>query len=196
MQTVNNVNINSASTLIELVAGDYIDIRSDGTPTLNFITQANTVSIERLSGPSVIAASETVAYRGVRNAGNYVLNNASANYVPNLTSYDTHAAMNTTTGTYTVPVSGIYEVFFRVPFFTSVTGTSGNASVTMAGETTFSWIAPDSTNVNYRTAVVTASRRMNAGETILAQVFFNSNNATFVGDNANTNIFQIKRIGN
>jgi hypothetical protein len=116
LQTVNNATINSASTIIELVAGDYIDVRSDGTPTLTFLNQANTISIERLSGPSVIAASETVA-------ASYWLpaNQSSGTTTPiNFSSrqFDSHGAV--TTGAawkFTAPIAGTYNVsiFAYVP---------------------------------------------------------------------------------
>ena len=169
-----------------------LQMRPDASVTL---TNEIRISIYRLSGPSVIAASETVAYRGERTAGNYVLNNTATLFVPNSTSLDTHNAMNTTTGTYTVPVSGIYEVIFRIPFSTAVSGSVSQASINMATEEVYSYVTTDSTNANVRTIVVASMRRMNAGSTIGAFVGTNSTSATFRADIPNINMLQIKRIG-
>lgn len=185
------------STTKNLKAGDFVEIFAFQN-TAGTITLANGnsyLNIERLSGPSVIAASETVAYRGERTAGNYVLNNTATLFVPNSTSLDTHNAMNTTTGVYTVPVSGIYEVIFRIPFSTAVSGSVSQASINMATEEVYSYVTTDSTNVNVRTIVVASMRRMNAGSTIGAFVGTNSTSATFRADIPNINMLQIKRIG-
>jgi hypothetical protein len=159
------------------------------------IANINYVEIERLSGPSVVAASETVAYSGHRTAGNYAINNSNVTIVFNATGVDTHNAMNTSTGTYTVPVSGLYEVIGKATF------TSGSiqlytVNLFMAGQlTSQSFMTQDSSNGNYRSAHVTNVRRMNAGDQI-SMTAFSSLGSTVVCDSAVTNCLHIKRIGN
>ena len=94
------------SGVLECVAGDAIGIGINASGTLS----ANSyLSINRLSGPAVVAATETVVA---------VYNSPSAIQSPNTSGIlifpnkviDTHNEYNTSTGVYTVPVSGNYLI--------------------------------------------------------------------------------------
>jgi hypothetical protein len=180
------------SIVLSLVSGDTIQFSFSSAATASN-TNAN-FAIERLSGPSAIAATETVAYSGSRTAGNYSINNTTVTVVPNLTAVDTHGSMNTSTGIYTVPVSGIYEAIARSTYFCTVTGGYGAITLNMGAAGISSWLAQDSTNSNYRTITVSNLRRLNAGDQISFQMF-NPNAATVVADTAGASTIQIKRIG-
>lgn len=95
---------------IKLVAGDYIDIRlkqaGSGAVSLSGATGA-ALSVERVSGPSVIAASDTVAafYSGTCTGtlnGSYNLATFPTKQLDTTSSYSA--------GTYTVPISGVYSI--------------------------------------------------------------------------------------
>jgi len=100
---------------VDCVAGDYIEIyfygvgnNSASTLTAVSGTSWSTLSVERLSGPAVVAASETVMARYTGN------DSASLSATPIIVKggtkeYDTHGMINSSTGAITIPVSGIYE---------------------------------------------------------------------------------------
>ncbi len=115
----------SGSVLIpNLRAGQTLSVGAWGdNATSTFTDGANTFCIQRISGPSVVAANETVAMRAVKSTGSHTSNNvtqqiASWTSVPQ----DTHGIFNATTGLVTIPVSGTYLFNFQVCFVTNLTG--------------------------------------------------------------------------
>lgn len=98
----------NGSSTIALVAGDFLDIRPGTAATLSgggppYLTH---VSILRISGPAVVAASESVNARYFASATSISGSLATISWTTK--DYDSHAAMNA--GTYTVPVTGKYQV--------------------------------------------------------------------------------------
>ena len=97
---------------INLNAGDYIEayISSDAN---TFAVNSGSLTVSRLSGPAVIAASESVsAFYNTANttcvSGTLALGTCVVAYTNKIK--DTHNAYNTSTGVYTVPVSGTYTL--------------------------------------------------------------------------------------
>lgn len=91
-------------------------------------------------------------------------------------SFDTHAGFNTTTGVYTVPVSGIYEVAGNVVFAANATGhrysyvtQSGSVSRTVYGDNSLG-----STSLAYNAAMVVGQFNCVAGDTLLLGAFQSS----------------------
>ena len=76
---------------------------SDGNPPFHFFTIAKTAS------PQAILDTETVAARYTSNSGQAIAASFS-NFIYEDKEFDTHNAYNTSTGVYTVPVSGYYQV--------------------------------------------------------------------------------------
>lgn len=109
---------------VYLNAGDYIDVcgRQESGSTLALVNNAsmNYISIERISGPAQIAASETVAARYTSADSASVSNNTVYFKDFETKMFDTHGAvtnngvgLQTVSGLawkYTAPVSGIYRV--------------------------------------------------------------------------------------
>lgn len=100
------------SGTLDLVAGDLININLDNTLGSTFTCDGSTTNtffeVSRLSGPSAIAATETVAARYTNSAGTTLTKSAN-NAVPFATKdYDTHGAF--VTDTFTCPISGKYRV--------------------------------------------------------------------------------------
>lgn len=107
--------------VVDCVAGDTLAIYSNtnGTsPTFTSGTDVNWVDIFRLSGPSVIAASEKVAAiitgdPASATSGNPII-------VPTVV-YDSHGGYNASTGRYTCPTAGIYKMYGALQSASSAT---------------------------------------------------------------------------
>jgi hypothetical protein len=96
-----------------LNAGDYIDIRGGTTdPSVqNISTAADSanVAIERLSGPSAIAASETVAAKFWASANGTSNSTTPINFDSKV--YDSHGSVTTgASWKFTAPISGKYSI--------------------------------------------------------------------------------------
>lgn len=101
----------SGSTTLTCNAGDTIKIYavSATTVSLNGLTSRNYVSIERLSGPATIAASESVQAQYWASANGTVNATTPINF--DSRAYDSHSAV--TTGAawkFTAPISGKYQL--------------------------------------------------------------------------------------
>ena len=112
----------SGSETLYLVAGDYIDIRPGGSQ----VTYPGYVSVERLSGPSAIAASEHVSVARVDTSGSSVGTTDSPDSARSLIAFagaeiDTHGAFSA--GVFTAPISGKYIISTNVGT-QSTTGTN------------------------------------------------------------------------
>ena len=100
----------------KLTAGSTIEatIYASVASTVGFLTW----QVERVTGPSAIAASETVAIKYYDNAATTI--NTSNNTKPFATKvYDTHNAFVGSTGIFTAPISGKYA--FSVKHISSTT---------------------------------------------------------------------------
>jgi hypothetical protein len=181
--------------MVSVNAGDTISVRfstNAASPSYVAGSDRNILTIERVSGPNSVSAAETIALSAYKNAGTF---NAAQTDV---TSYsgsnvDTHSGFNASTGVYTAPVSGIYEVGGSV----SNVDTTTNAVVTVLKNGT-------AVAVNAGVGVVGAINpyaqassiiRLVAGDTIKLQTAKTGSNSTFIADNYSTQI-NIKKIGN
>lgn len=119
MMTINTAEyVSAAITLENLKAGDIISFRSNATQTVAGVSTAF-VSISRISGPSQIAASESVSalYTGAPATGTF---NSSFNTVTYGTKVkDSHNAYSG--GVYTIPTSGVYDISAQLLTLTTLT---------------------------------------------------------------------------
>lgn len=197
----------SASTTLDLVAGDYIELflYGAGNNSASTITaigdfgESTNLSIERISGPSQIAASESVLFRGTNTAGTSISNSGDVVVPFATTSFSTHGGWST--DTYTAPVSGKYEVYSQVWF---------SSSAAVAGNRAYMIIQKNGSNVTYgpltyifanATSIFTTSVQdtiqLLAGETIKIAVNYNRTaGATTLDTAAGENFVTIKRVGN
>lgn len=110
-------------------SGDIIDVRvlSSGTaPTYSTVAAESSLSIERVSGPATIAASETIAASFQSSAGQSIVNGSNVIVDFGTKVYDTHGAV--TTGAawkFTAPISGTYSVGAYVRYANSLAWTQG-----------------------------------------------------------------------
>ena len=105
------------SGTVSLVKGDSLTIRvgSNGGTLLSSIT-AHHIHIQKLASPQTILETETVAARYTSNSGQSFTSGVFTPVIFEDLNYDTHNAMDTGTGYYTVPVSGYYSVKSTVSF--------------------------------------------------------------------------------
>jgi hypothetical protein len=96
----------SSALLTGLPAGKTISFRSDTSVTF---TNEFRISIHRLSGPSVIAATENVIAKYSTTAGQSITS-TPATIVYATREIDSHGIVNTTNGNITIPISGKYLI--------------------------------------------------------------------------------------
>lgn len=188
--------INGANALIpNLKAGDTISVRLDASVTL---TSGTVLNIFRLSGPSIIAATESVNCR-YTNSSAQSISTATVTTITNWTKQsDTHNAFNATTGLYTVPVSGTY---FITASATLSSLTNASSQVTLGIQVGGSNIS----NFNYTSNAMpfasitlngTATATLIAGQVISIIVFQNQGASRTLSSTGSENTLSIARIGN
>jgi hypothetical protein len=182
----------TGTRIISLSAGDYIDIRPSVNVTLS--TTPLAFSIMRISGPSAIAASETISASYTDTAGSALGNTTFATYIYATKVHDTHNAYQS--GTYTIPAAGKYRVVAQIQT-TSITlsGTNSiqisinqNGTAKIIGQTGGSGAAiPVSASTSGVLNCV-------AGDTITIQTK-DTAGATTANTTAGFNYFSIERVG-
>lgn len=113
----------SGSDTVDLVAGDIINFRvsSSATATLN----SGHIFVEKIQGPTQIAASEVIAVNVYRSASTQsVPHNTDTTLIMDTKEVDTHNAYNTSTGVFTAPADGLY----KASGFTRIELTGGSAT--------------------------------------------------------------------
>lgn len=188
-QTASGGPINSGSGLISLVAGDFIDARPDNASIFN----TGSIHIARLSGPAVIAASESVNMSYTDTSGS-AIGTSAATYTYATKNYDSHNAYSG--GTYTCPVSGKYRVSATIVTAPVTLTTAQTVGINIFKNTTqmnafFSY--GNGTSQNYPTSI-SGTISCNAGDTITIRV--NSAVATTTFTAASYNNVSIERVGN
>lgn len=99
----------NGSITVQLNAGDYIDVRSSGASNSTGGSGENYISIERVSGPAAVAASETVAASYYASANNSPGANTQFNFDSKI--FDSHNAVTTgASWRFSPPSSGTYCV--------------------------------------------------------------------------------------
>jgi hypothetical protein len=176
----------SYSTSTKLNAGDYVDIRPDTTLTTNSSSTATcSITVLRLSGPAVIAATESV------NAAYDTLSSttvtAGTALKVTVKEYDSHGVYNTSTGGYPAPSSGKYRLSLSGLISSSATPTDLNIYVNGTFRRYFGSVGP---STSFRCSI-SGSVSANAGDiiTVVAP-------ATSITLADTTGSFSIERVGN
>lgn len=197
----NNTTAVSGATVVYCNAGDYLEAfiwQGSGSNLNTYAGQSSSwLSFERLSGPSTIAASETVAMSCMKTAtqsigpgGTVIILNWDSPMV------DTHGAFVNSTGVYTVPVSGIYDMYAFIMYSPFAATASAEMYIMVDG----SAVAYDSDSKNtngsstFWCTKAQATLRLVAGQKINVVVQQNSGASRSTYNAYNT--LQIKRIGN
>lgn len=102
------------SDLVQLNAGDYVELylygagnNSSSTLTVSGVSSNTYLSVEKISGPSQVAASESVL---ASIGGNPASANSGDPIIFPTVSFDSHGSYNATTGLYTCPSPGTYRM--------------------------------------------------------------------------------------
>jgi len=184
----------SGSTLVSLNAGQTLTLKIFQNSGQNKTLSGSNVYISRLSGPSAIAATETVAARYTNTAGTALSPTPSAIPFGNKV-FDTHGAFSGST--FTAPVSGKYSVscLLTLNSATLTTAQSFEMMIYKGGvfHTDLNVVMGTGGTVYYRTGNSTVIS-LNAGEYI--QVFANTTVATTLYNGAEYNHVSIVRVGN
>lgn len=155
--------------LANLVVGDTISLCLDGSQTLVSDTISNTFSVALVNANTTGESARVVAMYSQNRTCTGTLNSSDNISVFGAVNADTHAAYNTSTGVYTVPVAGWYEVNAGIAIIATVS--AGNANqVTLyqngvAGKSTYFRAVAATTAQGYKTEL-TALVYANTGDTL------------------------------
>lgn len=192
--------VGSINTIIQCNAGDTLGIYSNtngasGSFTAGTAPYYNFLSIKRLSGPAVVAATESVAalYTGGPPTGTLTSAYNTTTYATKV--QDTHNAYSS--GTYTVPVSGTYN-FSAANYQNATYAINKVAVVAMAinGTALYKGVQVAAAAVSNLHIICTVNGvRLNAGDLVTVKSFNDATTPTFVND-ASLSWFSITRVGN
>lgn len=184
------VNIDIANTQVhqlipgqvKLNAGDLLSIRSDATVTLQSSPDSHWIAINRISGPAVIAATETVAAK--YQSSQTTLNPTIINYDTKV--YDTHNAVTVgASWIFTAPISGIYDLYATLQLSPNAGSFVANDVIQISsrqnGSTVQnSFIRMETTVTSSKQIWIDDSLLLNAGDTVN---ILNTSNTTAANQN-------------
>ena len=134
--------------------------------------------VNRLSGPSVIAASETVAVWAHKTSGSQTSNgNWQVVSAYTSVSINTHNSFNATTGIFTAPVSGTYQLSGTVAWSANATGFRGGkftTSSTAYPNGLGSYFTTNNGATGIMIHALSSLIKLNAGETVQIEGYQNS----------------------
>lgn len=186
----------TGSGIINLRAGQYIDfaIYQDTGTTLILAGVGFNVSIERLSGPATIAASESVQINYYTAGGAGIPLSGTA-LIYGTRNFDSHSAYNGSTGIFTAPISGKYLVSAQYSTSSSSIGSFYIQVLkqgSLYGEAVVNRLASVS---SVFTNSITALVDLNAGQTCQVNYYSTVSSQNLTASAAQNNI-QIVRVGN
>lgn len=189
----NNATVVSGSTSVKCNAGDTLSIQCGATVTLEYSAgnYAPSWSIARRSGPAVITATESVNARYHASSSTITGSLAAITYTTK--DFDSHNAY--ASGTYTIPVSGKYQVNAACATNAASSGHTGFIAVFKNGTQWNESSSYPAGNGNGSQLLVSDIVSCNASDTITIEVADNGSTPTIVSSNF-YNYFSIARVGN
>jgi hypothetical protein len=199
----------NGGTLLNLNAGDTVEVYLFGSgnnsvSTLTVYgdsTDGSHCSINRLSGPSAIAASELVAASYQTNAGTSVPNTGDNIVDFEDKVFDTHGAVTTgASWKFTAPIAGKYRVSANI-LFSSLATTAGNAIDLQlwkngAVQQRLHYKSIEAALTTFVGISGTGLISLNAGDYIDVRVSYNrTGGATTLHNSATYNTINIERVG-
>jgi len=197
-----SANISTAPTSftgqVQLNAGDYIDLRPGSNITFIGGSRGSTgnasfVQISIRTGPAVITATESVNARYYSSTSSVSGSFGTITY--STKDFDSHNAYSS--GTYTIPVSGKYEINGKVAISASFTSGEGNTIAIFKNGTEVSenTALASSTISNSFDIEVSDIISCLAGDLITIKILSNGGSPSVVSNNVR-NFFSISRTGN
>jgi hypothetical protein len=176
--------VSSASTVRLFSKGDYLEVFSNSVADASYIIEASSqltfFHCFKIMGNQTIGMDEVVACSYESNAAQSIANNTVATVLFEDKLYDTHQSYNTSTGVFTAPISGYYNLSTFVTFG----GTTGWAiseqvqlrvQVNSVLKLQYVYQYPATSASSIVTPMYIAGCfNMNKGDTILIEVFQNS----------------------
>jgi hypothetical protein len=175
-------------------AGDIVTekvnaVFTGGTTT---VSSNSPITITRLSGPAVVASSESVNMSYSLISSNTQIGTSDTIVPFNTKNFDSHNAYSTANNTWTAPISGVYSVTAKITFsvtnFFCIMNLYKNAS--LAIELSRNDVS------NHGTAATNGSTliKLNAGDTL--SIYANAQSANNLSTYASQNYLNIYRVGN
>jgi len=189
-----------ASFSIELIAGDYIDVRynSNGmTFPMVGTSGYSVISIKKVSNQAQTGRGEEISARAyTTTAGSY---NAGDNIVWDGKSYDTHNAFDIATGKFTAPAPGRYRLKAQIRFQSS-SNTQGDLISLLAEKNDTDYAFIDNLLWPFTGSSVIflqgeTTIQMNAGDTCNIYAAGWASGTRTLSTNAGMNYIEIERIG-
>lgn len=191
----------SHSDILQLIAGDYLEIytfqSSGGNLDIGSSSSENIWTIERISGPSQISASESVSARYTQNTNQSIPNSSTTTVVYPIKVWDSHNAYNSSTGVFTTPSSGEYLITASVGFNINTAGVrelyildpSSNPVCIDAS----SWTLIGGQVPNFK---CTMRIKLLAGQTVSVATYQTSGGALSLHGSVARNFIEITKVGN
>lgn len=196
----------SGSTIIELVAGDTVDVRvrtatTSSAPTLSGTASQNYWTIDRIAGPATISSTELISAGAYRSSSAQTITAGSdVEVVLNSSRFDSHGAYSTSTGRFTAPVSGRYLVTYALKIQMGATAASSISALLKkngTGDTLGLSVLNDLANSKQYTLAATAIVQLNAGDYVSVFVNAATQNVTveFAGGSNDQSSAYFSRLG-
>lgn len=197
-----------ASTLIDLVKGDYVEVYADSGTDASYAVIGNDggqgAYFEgfKISGNQTIGMDEVVGCSYQTDAGQSISTATTTTLLFEDKNFDTHNAMNTATGIYTVPVAGVYYISAIALLQASTAWAQFEActlfininSVEKARSPIELWASTGGGNVQVGPPPVFLLSNLVKGDTINVQIRQTSGSTIAMNTNGTANMINISRI--
>ncbi len=189
------------NTQLTCSAGDTLSVRAwsnSTSPSISGGTSTNYVNFKRLSGPAVVAASESVFFQAAGAVPTGTLGASHNTVIYGTKEVDSHNAYNSTTGVYTVPVSGNYQIdgSWGTTAAAAALGNANVCSIAINGTRKRAFKRNAFLNdTGAETCAVSSKYRCLAGDTITITSYTETTTPAY-NNGDNVNFFSVARVGN